>query len=268
MASVPSNFAVTGSTTGTAVPLEEIVRFCDERSRRRAVKDFPGAVNGLQFFKRGPVRKIAAAVDSGLVPFQEAARRGADFLIVHHGLFWNPQQPVTGAVYEKYRVLFDNDIALYSCHLPLDAHQEIGNNALLAAALGLRVERWFLPYEGVPMAALCAGGIARDAFAARLKTLFPRTYTGIEFGSERPEKIAVLTGSGRSVLDALDAEGCDTLVTGELREEHFNMAQERRWNLYPCGHNATETFGVDALGREAAAKFGLPYEFIETGCPL
>ncbi|MDR3228928.1 MAG: Nif3-like dinuclear metal center hexameric protein [Puniceicoccales bacterium] len=251
------------------VSLETLVNFCDERSRRRAVKDFPGAVNGLQFAKRGAVRKIAAAVDSGLEPFREAARRGVDFLIVHHGLFWHPQQPVTGLVYEKYRVLFENDIALYSSHLPLDAHPEIGNNALLAAALGLTVERWFLPYEGVPMAALCAGGgIARAELAARLRALFPGTFTGIEFGSERPERIAVLTGSGRSVLDELAAVGCDTLITGELREEHFNMAQENRWNLYPCGHYATEVFGVDALAKEAAAKFGLPFEFIATGCPL
>jgi dinuclear metal center YbgI/SA1388 family protein len=251
------------------VSLDSLVRFCDERSRRHAVKDFTGAVNGLQFAKRGAVKKIGAAVDAGRVPFEEAARRGIDFLIVHHGLFWHPQQPVTGAVYEKYRVLFENDIAVYSCHLPLDAHPEIGNNALLAAALGLTVERWFLPHEGVPMAALCAGGgISRAELGARLRTLFPNTYTGIEFGSERPARIAVLTGSGRAALDALAEVGCDTLITGELRQEHFNAAQENRWNLYPCGHYATEVFGVAALAKEAASRFGLPYEFIATGCPL
>lgn len=250
------------------VSLDPLVQFCDERTRRRAVKDFPGAFNGLQFAKRGAVKKIGAAVDAGRVPFEEAARRGVDFLIVHHGLFWNSPEPVTGAVYEKYRVLFENDIAVYSCHLPLDGHPEIGNNALLAARLGLPVERWFLEYEGVPMAALCTGGILRGDLGARLKTLFPRTFTAIEFGSERPGRIAILTGSGRSALGALAEAGCDTLITGELRQEHFNAAQEHRWNLYPCGHYATEVFGVAALAREAAARFGLPHEFIATGCPL
>jgi dinuclear metal center YbgI/SA1388 family protein len=252
-----------------SVPLETLVQFCDERTRRLAVKDFPGAVNGLQFSKRGAVRKIAAAVDAGLEPFREAARRGADFLIVHHGLFWSPQQPVTGVLYEKYRLLFEHDIAVYSCHLPLDAHPEIGNNAVLAAKLGLTVESWFLEHEGVPMSALCdTRGITRSELAARLRMLFPRTYTGIEFGSDTPPRVAILTGSGRSALGALAAAGCDTLVTGELREEHFNAAQENRWNLYPCGHYATEVFGVDALAREASARFGIPCEFIETGCPL
>jgi dinuclear metal center YbgI/SA1388 family protein len=250
------------------IPLETIVQYCDKRTRRSAVKDFPGAVNGLQFANSGSVKKIGAAVDAGLVPFQEAARLGIDFLIVHHGLFWHPQQPVTGAIYDKYQVLFKNDIAVYSSHLPLDAHQEIGNNALLAAELGLPVERWFLPYEGVPMAALCTGGISRSELGARLKALFPDTYTGIEFGSAHPERIAILSGSGRSVLDELADAGCDTLITGELRQEHFNAAQENRWNLYPCGHYATETFGVAALAKEVATRFSLPYQFIATGCPL
>ncbi|MDR1497070.1 MAG: Nif3-like dinuclear metal center hexameric protein [Puniceicoccales bacterium] len=252
-----------------AVPLETLVQFCDERTRRHSVKDFPGALNGLQFGKRNPVHKIAAAVDSGLEPFREAARRNVDFLIVHHGLFWNPQQPVTGTIYEKYRVLLENDIAVYSCHLPLDAHPEIGNNARLAAKLNLPIENWFLEYEGVPIAALCdSHNITRSELTARLRMLFPRTYTGIEFGSPTPRRVAILTGSGRSALSALAAVDCDTLVTGELREEHFNAAQENRWNLYPCGHYATEVFGVTALAQEASARFKIPYEFIEMGCPL
>lgn len=253
---------------GRLVPLKELVHFCDGRSRRHEVTDFPGAVNGLQFGKRSPVRKIGAAVDAGLVPFREAARQGVDFLIVHHGLFWHPQQPVTGVVYEKYRVLMENDIAVYSCHLPLDAHPEIGNNALLAAALDLPVEDWFLPHEGVPMAALCKGGIPRKELGVRLRTLFPDTFVAMEFGSEEPERVAILTGSGRSALGALAAAGCDTLITGELRQEHYNAAQENGWNLYPCGHYATEVFGVSALAREAATRFDLPFSFIATGCPL
>ncbi|MDR2429793.1 MAG: Nif3-like dinuclear metal center hexameric protein [Puniceicoccales bacterium] len=249
------------------IPLSELVRFCDERSRRHTVKDFPGAMNGLQFANRGGVTKIGAAVDAGLVPFEEAARRGVDFLIVHHGLFWHAPQPVTGAIYARYRVLFEHNIAVYSSHLPLDAHPEIGNNALLAKHLGLPVERWILPHEGVPMAALCTG-VERRELVARLGALFKTPFATIEFGSANPQRIAILSGSGRAALDALEDAGCDTLITGELRQEHYNAAQENRWNLYPCGHYATETFGVSALAAEVASQFGLPHEFIATACPL
>ncbi|MEY3830047.1 MAG: hypothetical protein RL636_1748, partial [Verrucomicrobiota bacterium] len=90
----------------------------------------------------------------------------------------------------------------------------------------------------------------------------------IEFGSARPKKIAILSGSGRSALDHLRAHGCDTLITGELREEHFNEAHEQGWNLYPCGHYATETWGVKALAAAVSAEFGVPWEFVATGNPL
>lgn len=252
-----------------SVPLSDIVAYCDERTRVREVKDFPGSRNGLQFANSGKVTKIGAAVDAGLVPFQMAAERGIDFLVVHHGLFWKPQEPVTGAVYEKYATLVKNDIAVYGSHLPLDAHPEIGNNAVLARKLGLPVLKWFLPYEGTPIAALCDGGkMHRTELAARLRTFFPKAFRQMEFGSEKPGKIAILTGSGRSALAHLKDEGCDTLITGELRQEHFNEAQEAGFNLYVCGHYATEVFGVHTLAKELGDKFGLPVEFVATGCPL
>lgn len=252
-----------------SVPLADIVAHCDERTRLASVKDFPGSRNGLQFQNSGKVTKIGAAVDAGLVPFRMAAERGIDFLIVHHGLFWNPQEPVTGPVYEKYATLIRNDIAVYGSHLPLDAHPEIGNNALLAKKLGLEVSKWFLPYEGTPIAALCdTGALHRTELAARLRTLFPKTCKAVECGAEKPGKVAILTGSGRSALAHLKAQGCDTLITGELRQEHFNEAQEQGFNLYMCGHYATEVFGVHALAKELGHHFGLPVEFVATGCPL
>jgi putative NIF3 family GTP cyclohydrolase 1 type 2 len=158
-------------------------------------------------------------------------------------------------------------LSLYSSHLPLDAHPVIGNNALIAADLGLRVVDWFVDFEGLPIACLCQG-IPRATLARRLKQSYPDTYQAIEFGSARPKKIAILSGSGRSALDHLRAEGCDTLITGELREEHFNEAHEQGWNLYPCGHYATETWGVKALAAAVSAEFGVPWEFVATGNPL
>jgi len=248
--------------------LDDIVRYCDERTRRGEVADFPGSANGLQVQNDGEVTRIGAAVDGGLVPFRKAVERGIDFLIVHHGIFWTPPVPLTGHFYDKVKVALDNNLAVYGSHLPLDAHPEIGNNALLAKALGLEVESFFLEYEGTPIAATATAPDSREELAASLKKLFPHSFTAIEYGSRTPEKVAILTGSGRSAIEPMQALGIDTLITGELRQEHFNVAQEQGLNLYPCGHYATETFGVKALAREVAEKFNLEWEFIPTECPL
>ncbi|MGF1449478.1 MAG: Nif3-like dinuclear metal center hexameric protein [Opitutales bacterium] len=249
--------------------LEEVVAFCDARTRRAAFADFPGALNGLQVQNTGEVTKIGAAVDAGLVPFQLAAKAGVDLLIVHHGLFWDPPQPVTDVRHAKLKVCFDHNLAVYASHLPLDAHPEIGNNAVLAAKLGLKVVDWFVEHEGQPMAAIAQGpNGGRAALADALRGLFPDSYQAIEYGSATPERVAILTGSGRSALDFMPAAGIDTLITGELRQNHFNLAQEMRWNLYPCGHYATEVFGVQELAREAAARFNLEWTFLKTDCPL
>lgn len=252
-----------------SAPLADLVAYCDERTRLRSFKDFPGSHNGLQFANSGKVTKIGAAVDAGLTPFAMAAERGVDFLVVHHGMFWREQAPVVGPVYEKFRTLVRHDIAVYASHLPLDAHPEIGNNALLAVKLGLKPGSWFLPHEGEPIATLCeTDELHRTELAARLRTFFPKTFRAIECGREKPGRVAILSGSGRSAIPHLKAQGCDTLITGELRQEHFNEAQELGLNLYLCGHYATEVFGVHALAKELGSRFGLPVEFIATGCPL
>lgn len=247
--------------------LSEIIAYCDARTERIGFKDFPGANNGLQFENSGRVRKIGAAVDASTTVFEEAAKRGIDLLLVHHGMFWQAQHPVTGSVYKKFKTLLDADLAVYSVHLPLDAHREIGNNALLAKALGAEISDWGLEYEGHTFAAICHG-MPRNVLVEKLKVLFPDTFKAIEFGSDNPEKIALLCGSGNTAVPALRALGCDTLVCGELKQEYFSAAQEGGFNLYPCGHYATEKFGICALAAEVSEKFSVPWEFIETRCPL
>ena len=249
--------------------LQEIVSFCDQRTRKSEIKDFDGAHNGLQVENSGEVTKIGAAVDAGQLPFEMAMAAGIDFLICHHGLFWTPPVPLTGTSYRKVKTALDGNLAVYGAHLPLDCHPEIGNNALLAKELGLERIGSFLPYEGNEMATIAAGPAGgRDELNYKLKALFPKTYQGIEYGSEHPERIGILTGSGQSAVAHLKANGIDTLITGELRQHHFNMAQELSLNLYPCGHYATEVFGVKALAAEVAEKFGLDWEFIEQPCLL
>ena len=247
--------------------LRHVTRFCDALTNRREVPDFSDARNGLQHRGRPRVRKVGAAVDAGTEVFKAAAKRGVDFLIVHHGMHWKPVSPARTVASARKAALRRSGLSLYSSHLPLDAHPVIGNNALIAADLGLRVIDWFVDYEGLPIACVCRG-IPRATLRRRLKASYPGTFKAIEFGSARPSRIAILSGSGRSALPCLRDAGCDSLITGELREEHFNEAHEQRWNLYPCGHYATETWGVKALAAAVSAEFGVPWEFIGTGNPL
>ncbi|HEU5079360.1 MAG TPA: Nif3-like dinuclear metal center hexameric protein [Opitutaceae bacterium] len=247
--------------------LQELVQYCDERTRRSAFKDAPGAQNGLQVANSGRVTKIGAAVDSGVTPFRKAVERGIDFLIVHHGMYWDMPRPLVGPVYERVATLIKGDCALYSNHLPLDAHPEIGNNALLVQQLGLTKDRPFLVRDGEPVGWIAKCDQSRAQLRQKLESLYARVIA-VECGSDRLESIAFCSGSGNSAIPELARERVDTLVTGELREEWFNVAQEQRLNLYLCGHYATEVHGVMALAAELSAKFGVPWEFIATGNPL
>lgn len=247
--------------------LTDVATFCDAITNRREIPDFSDAHNGLQHRGKTRIRKVGAAVDAGTEVFKAAAARGVDFLIVHHGMHWKPVSPAREVARARRAALRKHGLSLYSSHLPLDAHPVIGNNALIAADLGLRVTGWFVDYEGLPIACVCRG-IPRRTLRRRLKASYPRTFKAVEFGSTKPARIAILSGSGRSALPRLKAAGCDTLITGELREEHFNEAQEQGWNLYPCGHYATETWGVKALAAAVSSEFGVPWEFIGTDNPL
>src|SRR5512139_1077258 len=119
--------------------------------------EYAAALNGLQLDHRGPVHRIAAAVDISQRVATGAAALGANFLIVHHGLFWGGAQRIIGAQYARFRQLFDHDVAVYAAHLPLDSHPEFGNNVLLAREFGLVPSRPFASYQGVAI------GVAGDA---------------------------------------------------------------------------------------------------------
>jgi dinuclear metal center YbgI/SA1388 family protein len=247
--------------------LHDLVAYCDRRTRRAAFKDAPGACNGLQVANSGRVTRIGAAVDAGVVPFQLAVAAGVDFLIVHHGMYWDMPRPLTGPAYTRVATLVHGNCALYSSHLPLDGHPQIGNNALLARQLGLTPRRPFLVRDGEAIGCIAPFRSGRAALRRKLESLYPRVIA-LEHGPAAPRAVAFCSGSGNSAVPELAAAGADTLVTGELREEWFNTAQEQGLNLYLCGHYATEVHGVQALAAELAGKFKLPWQFIATGNPL
>lgn len=251
-----------------AVPLSDLVAYCNQRLGLPGYPDYPAALNGLQLENGGRVAKIGAAVDAGLQPFQRAVAGGIEFLLVHHGMFWDGARPLVGSNLERVRVALDGNLAVYAAHLPLDAHPELGNNAQLARAVGLAPARTFLNYQGRDAGLVARHDGDRAALRAKLETLFPGGVTALEFGNSAPRDVAILTGSGMSAIEPMFALGVDTLITGELKQSVFNHAQEQKLNLYLCGHYATEVFGVRALAAELAQRFSLPWAFVPTECPL
>jgi dinuclear metal center YbgI/SA1388 family protein len=247
--------------------LDDLVGYCDKRTRRSAFKDAPGAFNGLQVANNGVVTKIGAAVDAGVIPFRKAVAANIDFLIVHHGMYWDMPRPLTGPAYERVSTLIRGNCALYSNHLPLDGHPEIGNNALLAKQLGLGSIKPFLIRDGEPIGGIATSKMTRTQLRTKLEKLYSRVIA-IEHGSTAPRAIAFCSGAGNSAVPELLPSGVDTLVTGELREEFFNRAQEEKLNLYLCGHYATEVHAVRALAAELSKKFKLPWEWVGTENPL
>lgn len=263
------DMAKTLKNKNAAASLESVVSFMNAITSADDFSDYEGACNGLQVENSGSVTRIACAVDASLAELEAAENMGADLLIVHHGLFWSQTYPFVGAIYERIKKMIEGDIAVYSSHLPLDAHPEIGNNALIAKALDLKKEKGCFPAFDIDIGCICsAPKNGRTELSRRLKKLFPQTFKGIEFGSENPKKVAICSGSCGDAVSELPSLGVDTLICGELRQRHFSVAQELKLNLYPCGHYATERFGVVALAQLVAEKFGLDFEFIEMNNPL
>lgn len=253
----------------SAVSLASLVAHCHRRLGLPEFPDFPGAHNGLQCANDGRASRIGAAVDADLGTVRRAAAGGIDFLLVHHGMFWEGAKPFVGATRERLRLLLAHNIAVYAAHLPLDAHPELGNNALLANRLSLEPCGTFSPFQGVDLGLMARGPAGgRSELLARLRQHFPGGVTAIEFGSERPERVAIVTGGGSGALDDLVRRGADTFITGELKQSAWTFAQEHGLNLYLAGHYATETFGVTALATELADTFDLPWEFLPSDCPL
>jgi dinuclear metal center YbgI/SA1388 family protein len=245
------------------VPLKTVVVHCDKILRTREIVDYDGAVNGLQVENSGTVTRIAAAVDASPATIKLAVAAKADLLIVHHGLFWNPRQPWTGKNYELFHLLVENNLAVYSSHLPLDFHPKLGNNVILCAALDLKNPRPFLLKDGQPYGLQSRTEISRPALAAKLQRATGENPLIIPGGREICRRIGVITGGAGDFLQKAASEGVDTFITGEGPHWTYALAEELGLNVFYCGHYVTETFGVRALAAELSKKFKLPWEFLD-----
>jgi dinuclear metal center YbgI/SA1388 family protein len=245
------------------VSLAAIVADCDKILRTKTIGDYDGAANGLQTANRGTVSRIAATVDASLATVKLAVAAKADLLIVHHGLFWNPTHPWTGKKYELLQLLVENNLAVYSSHLPLDAHPRLGNNAQLCAALGLKKLKPFFLTHGQTIGFKSQTKISRNKLAAKLERATGVRPKIIPGGKDICEKIGVVTGGAGGDLKLAAAEGIDTFITGEGPHWTYALAEELGLNVFYGGHYATETFGVKALAAQLSKKFKVPWTFLD-----
>jgi dinuclear metal center YbgI/SA1388 family protein len=225
--------------------LKSIVEYCDRTLRTAEIQDSPGAVNGLQFENDGRVTRIAAAVDGSIATVKLAINARADLLIVHHGMFWNSRQPWTGKNRELIGLLVKNNLAVYSCHLPLDSHPRLGNNAQLCALLGLKKKlKPFWPIRGANLGFKGELSISRNDLERRLERATGAPVIVVPGGPKMCKRIGVVTGCAGDGVKQAAEEGVDTFITGEGPHWTHGLAEELGVNILYGGHYATETFGV------------------------
>jgi dinuclear metal center YbgI/SA1388 family protein len=243
--------------------LEHILGFLDDTFRPGTSPDYRNALNGLQVEGASEVRRLGAAVDACEQTLFAAKERGVDLLLVHHGLFWGGLEPITGPRFRKLATLIRSGMSLYSLHLPLDAHPELGNNALLLKAMGLVADGPFGSFEEIKVGWWAQADLGRDELAGRLEAAVSGEVRLISGGPERVSRIGVVSGGGASLLREAAAFGLDTLVTGEAPHHAYHEALELGVNLLLGGHYATETFGVKALAALLSREYELPWDYLD-----
>ena len=247
-----------------------IVSALDELLDPGAFRDL--GPNGLQVPGPADVRRVVTGVSAQRELIERAVELEAELVLVHHGLFWEFKPTGLDAVLaERLRPLFRHDIALAAYHLPLDAHPEVGNNALLAERLGCERHEPFGAYRGTPIGragTFPGDGIAADDLFARVREATGREPLVQGAGPERVRRIGIVSGAAADALDEAVAAGLDAFLTGEPREHVMADAREAGIHFIAAGHYATETFGVRRLGEWLAERFGVEQVFVDIPNPV
>ena len=249
---------------------DEIVAFCDELLDIASFEDY--GPNGLQVPGSGNVSRVASGVSANRAFIEAAVESGAQLAIAHHGLFWSKGPPaLSEQMAARLRPALAADLSLAAYHLPLDAHREIGNNAVLCEGLGFEQDRaQFGDVNGRSIGVIgrSADGVERDELVRRVTELVGREPLVFDAGPDRVRSIGIVSGGGSSeVAEAIDA-GLDAFLTGEPTERVMADAREGAINYLAAGHYATETFGIRRLGDLLAERFGVEHEFIDVPNPI
>lgn len=248
---------------------DRIVRFLDDLLEVRSIQDF--GPQGLQVEGKEEVRKVAVGVTASQELFRRAVDAGADLVICHHGMLWDfDSRVVRGPLRERLRLLLDHGITLLGYHLVLDAHEEHGNNALLARALGLRDVRPFGDYRGALLGrrGTFAEPVPLASLAERVRSVCGGDPLLFPFGPDPVRTIGVISGGAVNDFGQAIEAGLDCYLTGEVKEFVQETAREHGVTYVAAGHYRTETFGVRSLGERLEREFGLPWEFIDVPNPV
>ena len=248
---------------------DDIVAFLDDLLDIGSFEDY--GPNGLQVPGAAEVGAVATAVSASLELFRRAAEGGADLVLCHHGLFWNRQpRSLSEGMKERLRALIEADMSLAAYHLPLDAHAEVGNNALICDALGLERSEPFGDHGGQPIG--CVGRAPEptglDELIERCRGAFDRDPLVLGAHPDEVASVGIVSGGGGGSLAEAAARGLDAFLTGEPEEPSMAEAAEAGVAFIAAGHYATETFGVRRLGELVADRFGVDHRFIDLPNPV
>lgn len=249
--------------------LAQLAEFLDATLDTPRIPDYPNALNGVQLANVGDIQRIATAVDFSTETVNGAINAGARLLIVHHGMFWGGVQAIVGHRHQQLWALVTHDVAVYSAHLPLDVHPELGNNALLARRLGLEPSGGFARYQTIDVGYSGASDIPTRVIAERAKALadeFRGSFVATPYEQDRVTVAwGICTGAGAdsSTLREAAERGIDTLIVGEGPHHTAVEARELGIVVLYAGHYATETLGVRALGDALAKRFELTSTFVD-----
>lgn len=250
--------------------LSELVAYAD---RLLGVENFSDyCPNGLQVEGRSEVRTLVGGVTACQALLDAAVERGADAVLVHHGYFWKGENPrVVGMKRRRLATLLRHEISLIAYHLPLDAHQELGNNAQLARVLGLTVTGTAGGNNRMPGLVLLgepAQPMTGDAFAVHIAARLGREPLYVP-GNDAPiRRLAWCTGSAQSYIEIALNAGADAFLTGEASEQTVHIARENGLHFFAAGHHATERYGIQALGAHLAGPFALNFTFVDIANPV
>ncbi len=224
--------------------------------------------NGLQVEACSEVRRIVTGVTASLALVEAAAEAGADLLVVHHGYFWKGEPlPLTGMKGRRVAALFRHGISLAAWHLPLDAHPELGNNALLGRRLGLGA-MGPAGDDGLLWGGTLESPLGLEALGRRVEEALGRRPLLLSGGEHPVSRLAWCTGAAQQFIERAAALGFDAFLSGEVSEATFHAARELGIHYLAAGHHATERYGVQALGERLAAEFGLEHRYIEIENPV
>jgi dinuclear metal center YbgI/SA1388 family protein len=248
------------------VSLASLLEFSNEILQPNQFQDY--CPNGLQVEGRSEVRKIVSGVTACQALLDQAINAGADMVLVHHGYFWRGDNPcVTGIQRTRIKCLLEANVSLVAYHLPLDAHPELGNNAVLARVLDL-VSEGLLSGDGIGSVGRLKQPMKAVEFAAHISARLGREPLHIMAEKDFIETIAWCTGAAQGYIDKAVESGVDAYLSGEISEQTVHVAREEGIHYFAAGHHATERYGVQALGERIATHFGLEHAFIDIDNPV